>query len=226
LTASLTRVAFYSTIRFGAYEKIKERCTTITHAPSPVTLAAIGAFSGFTGSVIGNFADVVCARMQNDLAHPPEKRYNYRNVAHGLQTMVHTEGWESIWRGVWINASRCGLSTITMLAGYDVIKRRLLATETFHDGVPLHITSSLASGFLTTFICNPIDVIKARVLTAHSDHMSVPRAFYRAVKAEGTLWMFKGLLPASISRVPSTIIIFVVLEQLKALYRRENNLEE
>lgn len=113
-----------------------------------------------------------------------------------------------------------------MLAGYDVIKERLLHTTSMTDGVPLHITASLGAGLTTTAICNPIDVIKARVITAHSAHVSVWSSLQAAKQTEGMLFMFKGLLPASISRVPSTIIIFVTLEQLKSMYRERNGLQE
>ena len=48
----------------------------------------------------------------------------------------------------------------------------------------------------------------------------------RMVNNEGVGWMFKGLLPAMISRGPSTIVTFVAFEQLKRVYRVRNNLEE
>ena len=205
---------------------MKELSTTPSHAPSPVLLAALAATSGFTGSIVGNFADVVCARMQNDLSHPPEARYGYRNIFDGLDKMIRVEGFSIIWRGVYINAGRCALSTVTQLAGYDVLKARLLATTHMTDDVPVHITASLGAGLLTTVICNPIDVIKARVITASASHVNVGTAVRSARRAEGVLFMFKGLLPASISRLPSTVIIFVTLEKLKAMHRNLNNLEE
>lgn len=226
LTASLTRIATYSTIRFGGYEKTKELCTTPTHAPSAKTLAAIAATSGFVGSIVGNFADVVCLRIQNDLSHPPASRHGYLNIADGLMKMIQSEGWGSIWRGVWINASRCALSTSTQLAGYDVLKRELLSATTMTDSVPLHITASLGAGLLTMAICNPVDVIKARIITSQAQHVGVMTSLVSAFKREGFWWMFKGLLPASVSRVPSTIIIFVVLEGLKSRYRTVHDLEE
>lgn len=225
LTASLTRTLTYSTVRFGAYEKLKEMSTTPTHSPSFATLAAIAAGSGFTGSAIGNFADVVCLRMQNDLSHPPAQRYNYRNIAHGLSTMIRAEGWSSIWRGVWISGGRCAISTATQLAGYDVFKRELMARTAMTDDIPTHISASLMAGFLSTFICSPIDVIKARIMTSKT-HLSIPVLLGRVIKNEGVAWMFRGLTPAFISRGPSTIITFVSFEQFKKAYRRMHDLEE
>lgn len=199
--------------------------TTPTHSPSFPALLAIGAGSGFTGSVVGNFADVICLRMQNDASLPLTERRNYKNVADGLHKMIGTEGWMSIWKGVWLSAGRCAISTGIQLAGYDVIKRELMARTSMGDEIPTHLTASCIGGFISTFICSPIDVVKTRLMTTKTFH-SVPILLGRIIKAEGLTWMFKGLLPAFISRGPSTIITFVSFEQFKKAYRRMHDLEE
>ncbi|GAB7353357.1 hypothetical protein MBLNU459_g3841t1 [Dothideomycetes sp. NU459] len=225
LSASLTRTMFYSGIRFGMYEKLKEMSSTPTHAPAAKTLAIMAAASGFCGSVSSNFADVVCLRMQHDPALPPEQRRDYNNIAQGLVKMIRTEGWTSIWTGVWIGAGRASIATATQLAGYDVFKRRLMESTSMGDDVPTHITASCLAGFLSTFICSPLDVLKARLMTRKTSH-SVPVMLSRIFKNEGPAWMFRGLTPALISRAPSTIITYVTFEQLKKLYRRLQDLEE
>ena len=217
---------FYSGVRFGMYEKLKQMGSTSTHAPSGPTLAIMAASSGFTGSIISNFADVVCLRMQNDLALPPEHRRNYKNIADGLQKMIRAEGWSSIWTGLWIGAGRAAIATATQLAGYDVIKRELMKRTSMGDDVPTHITASCLAGFLSTFICSPLDVFKARVMVRRSSTQSMPVMLHRIFKNEGPAWMFKGLTPALISRAPSTIITFVTFEQLKKAYRRMHGLQE
>ncbi|KAF1344857.1 mitochondrial carrier domain-containing protein [Delphinella strobiligena] len=226
LSASLTRTFFYSGIRFGMYEKLKEMSTTPTHAPAAGSLAVLAATSGACGSVASNFADVVCLRMQNDPGVPLEKRRNYNNIAHGLVKMIRTEGWGSIWTGVGIGAGRSAVATATQLAGYDVIKRELMRRTSMKDDIPTHITGSCLAGFLSTFICSPLDVFKARIMTRTTAHDSMGVMLRRIFKNEGPTWMFRGLTPALISRAPSTIITFVIFEQLKAAYRRLHGLEE
>ena len=218
----------YGAVRFAMYERMKELSTSTTHAPSGASLAMMAAVSGFTGSIAGNFADVVCLRMQNDTSLPREQRRNYRNVLHGLRTMVQAEGWSSIWTGVWVGAGRAAIATATQLAGYDVFKRELMARTSMADTVPTHITASCLAGFLSTIICSPIDVFKCRLMTmkSHSHNMSMAMMAGRMIKHEGIAWMFKGLTPAMISRAPSTIITFVTFEQLKAGYRRAHELDE
>lgn len=186
----------------------------------------MAASSGFIGSVAGNFADVVCLRMQHDMSLPPEQRRNYRNVLHGLSTMIRAEGWGSIWTGVWVGAGRAAIATATQLAGYDVFKRELMARTSMTDTVPTHITASCLAGFLSTLICSPFDVFKARWMTMKGSTHPMLMVLARTFKNEGLTWMFKGLTPALISRAPSTIITFVTFEQLKRAYRRRHGLEE
>ncbi|GAB7337294.1 hypothetical protein MBLNU457_g2655t2 [Dothideomycetes sp. NU457] len=225
LTASMTRNAVYSGVRFGLYENLKESATTPTHAPAAITLAGFAATSGALGSIISNPADIVCLRMQNDPGMPREHRRNYRNVADGILKMSRNEGISSLFTGVWVGAGRAAIATATQLAGYDVIKRELMKRTSMTDSVPTHITASCLAGFLSTFICSPLDVFKARLMTIKSYH-SISTMLTRIFKTEGFLWMFHGLTPALISRAPSTIITFVTLEQLRRVYRNIHGLEE
>ncbi|KAI7204218.1 hypothetical protein KC316_g6906 [Hortaea werneckii] len=225
LTASLARTAVYSGIRFGMYEKFKEMSTTPTHSPTATTLAALGALSGACGSIASNPADIVCLRMQNDPSLPRELRTNYRNIIHGLAKKFRTEGLGSGWIGAGLGASRAALATATQLAGYDVFKREILARTAMTDNVPTHISASCLAGFLSTLICNPVDVVKARVMTGSTvkGHSLVQTLGY-AFRKEGVTWPFRGLTPALISRGPSTIITFVTIEQMKRVYREAKGL--
>jgi dicarboxylate transporter 10 len=163
--------------------------------------------------------------MQNDPGLPLEQRRNYNNIAHGVVKMIHTEGWGSIWCGVGTAAGRAAVATATQLAGYDVLKREVLKCTSMQDHVPAHITASCLAGFLSTFLCSPLDVFKARVMTG-SATQPIPVMVRLIFKNEGPVWMFRGLTPALVSRGPSTIITFVTFEQLKRFYRLANDLEE
>lgn len=225
LTASLTRTALYSGVRFGMYEHLKELSSTATHSPSVTMLSGYAAASGAAGAVLSNFADVVCLRMQRDPGLPIEHRRNYNSILHGLIKMVSTEGWGSIWTGVGVGAGRAAVATATQLAGYDAFKRQLMKRTSMHDDVPTHVTASCLAGFLSTLVCNPLDVVKARVMTRKAD-IAIPKLLQQTFKQEGPGWMFKGLTPALISRGPSTVITFVAFEQCKATYRRSKGLDE
>ncbi|KAF2773908.1 mitochondrial carrier [Teratosphaeria nubilosa] len=225
LGAAFVRVSCYSGIRFGMYEKLKEMSTTPTHSPSAYTLAVLAAASGATGSVFSNFADVVCLRIQNDPGLPTAQRRNYKGFAHGLVKMVSEEGLSSIWTGVGIGAGRAAVSTATQLAGYDIAKREFMRRTAMEDDPYTHVSASCLAGFLSTLICNPLDVLKARIMTRSND-TSISVMLKHTFKTEGAIWMFRGMLPALLSRGPSTIITFVTFEQLKHAYRHAHGLED
>ncbi|SMR63573.1 unnamed protein product [Zymoseptoria tritici ST99CH_3D1] len=224
LGASLTRTVIYSGLRFGIYEKLKELSTTPTHTPTAPAMAGLAAISGIAGSLSSNFADIVCLRMQNDLGLPIDQRRNYKNIGHGVVKMIRTEGWRSIWTGAGVGAGRAAVGTATQLAGYDIFKRELLKRTTLGDDIPVHITASCLAGFLSTLLCSPLDVFKARIMTQKKGG-SIPGMIKLMFKTEGPLWMYRGLTPALISRGPSTIITFVAFEQLKKAYRRTHGFE-
>jgi len=225
LTASVTRNAIYSGVRFGLYEKLKEHSTTPTHSPAALALAGYGATSGCIGSLISSPADIVCLRMQNDPGLPREQRRHYKNVIDGIIKLSRHEGFTGLFRGAGIGAGRAAVATATQLAGYDVFKRELMKRTSMTDSVPTHITASCLAGFMSTFICSPFDVFKARLMTVRS-FVGIPHMLGRTFKHEGVAWMFHGLTPALISRAPSTIITFVTLEQLRKGYRNVHGLEE
>lgn len=50
------------------------------------------------------------------------------------------------------------LLDVAQLATYDSIKRALISTSLFKDGVPLHLTCGLVAGTIATTVCAPVDV--------------------------------------------------------------------
>jgi len=163
--------------------------------------------------------------MQNDPGLPTEQRRHYKNVVDGIVKLARHEGVSGLFRGAGIGAGRAAIATATQLAGYDVFKRELMKRTSMTDSVPTHITASCLAGFMSTFICSPFDVFKARLMTVRS-FVGIPHMLGRTFKQEGVTWMFRGLTPALISRAPSTIITFVTLEQLRKAYRNIHGLEE
>ncbi|CAD0047247.1 unnamed protein product [Aureobasidium pullulans] len=238
LSASLTRTFFYSGVRFGMYEKLKEMGSTSTHAPSGLALALMAASSGFTGSVCSNFADVVCLRMQADPGLPQNcvaitrtsqtvcTRWSAPKAGTASGLVIVLNRLSTTLTGVWLGAGRAAIGTATQLAGYDIIKRELMKRTSLGDNIPTHIAASCLAGFLSTFICSPLDVFKARFMTRKSSAHSMSVMLQSTLKNEGAAWMFKGLTPALISRAPSTIITFVTLEQLRKVYRHMHGLQE
>lgn len=219
LTASLLRQITYSTTRFGVYEELKIMSTGEEGRPSFPALLAMASTSGFLGGIVGNPADILNVRMQNDAGLPAAERRNYKHAIDGMVRMIREEGFTSLFRGVWPNSTRAMLMTASQLATYDLFKQELLARAKMKDNLTTHFTASFLAGFVATTVCSPVDVIKTRVMSAQTKE-SIFQLVTRITSEEGLRWMFKGWVPSFVRLGPHTIATFIFLEQHKKLYRK------
>lgn len=224
----MLRQITYSTTRFGIYEELKSRISSpsadgAAATPSLLTLVGIACASGFIGGFAGNPADVMNVRMQHDASLPLAQRRNYRNAIHGLVQMTRTEGFSSLFRGVWPNSTRAILMTASQLASYDTFKRMCIEKAGMADNLGTHFTASFMAGFVATTVCSPVDVIKTRIMTAaHGDGKghSIVSLLRDICRKEGLGWTFRGWVPSFIRLGPHTIATFIFLEEHKKLYRK------
>lgn len=102
------------------------------------------------GGAIGNPADVLNVRMQNDMSLPPEQRRSYKHALDGLVRLIREEGFSALTRGLVANTSRGVLMTAGQLASYDEFKSLLLKTRVMRDNLATHFTASFMAGFVAT----------------------------------------------------------------------------
>ncbi|CAG5059727.1 unnamed protein product [Parnassius apollo] len=216
ISASLLRQLTYSTARFGIYEMAKQQLAPKDGKPIPFFMSAfLAGLGGFAGGFVGNPADLVNVRMQNDMKLPPEQRRNYKNAIHGLWRVAREEGVMRLWAGASMTCSRAVLMTIGQLSFYDKIKELLLATKRLEDNVFTHITSSLLAGAIATTLTQPVDVLKTRAMNAKPGEVKNILVLVRATAKEGLFAFFKGYIPAFARLAPHTVLTFVFLEQLR-----------
>lgn len=172
----------------------------------------------------GTPGDILNVRMQNDASLPAEQRRNYKNAIDGLIRMVREEGIASIFRGIWPNSTRAVLMTASQLATYDVFKKEILQRTSLGDSLTTHFGASLMAGFVATTVCSPVDVIKTRIMSAHTKESALV-VITRVTASEGLKWVFKGWVPSFIRLGPQTIATFMFLEQHKKIYRKLKGVE-
>ncbi|PCH37144.1 dicarboxylic acid transporter [Wolfiporia cocos MD-104 SS10] len=223
ITGTWLRQMSYSLCRFWAYDESKKIVGAGRDAPA-WKLALAGSMAGGIAGLVGNPGELIMVRLQSDFAKPPEKRLNYKNSIDGLTRMVKEEGWPSLGRGVGPNVFRAILMNASQLASYDFCKAELLKTGYFEDNINVHVSASFIAGTVATTVCSPADVIKSRIMSASGkEGNSTFQMIKTSFRNEGPMFMFKGWLPAWSRLQPTTILIFVTLEQLKNLvdYTRE-----
>jgi dicarboxylate transporter 10 len=198
ITASLLRQLTYSTVRFGIYEEMKQRSSPDASFSLLCTMAAV---SGFAGGVVGNFADVLNVRMQNDAALPLYKRRNYKSALNGLIRMTREEGVRSWFRGWLPNSSRAAVTTASQLASYDVVKRSLMGHMAMEDTLGTQLIASFLAGLTAATVASPIDVIKTMAMSS-GRRQGILQMVQDITRREGYRWMFKGWVPSFLRQGP------------------------
>ncbi|XP_016354663.1 mitochondrial dicarboxylate carrier-like [Sinocyclocheilus anshuiensis] len=172
---------------------------------------------GFTGGFIGTPADMVNVRMQNDMKLPAEQRRNYKHALDGLFRVWREEGTRKLFSGATMASSRGALVTVGQLACYDQSKQLVLGTGLMGDNILTHFLSSFIAGGCATFLCQPLDVIKTRLMNSKGEYRGVIHCLTETAKL-GPLAFYKGLVPAGIRLIPHTVLTFVFLEQLRKYF--------
>ncbi|XP_034543947.1 mitochondrial dicarboxylate carrier [Notolabrus celidotus] len=215
LSASLCRQMSYSLTRFAIYETVRDMMGSKSQGPMPFyQKVLLGAFGGFTGGFVGTPADMVNVRMQNDMKLPPELRRNYKNAFDGLYRVFREEGVRRLFSGATMASSRGALVTVGQLACYDQAKQLVLGTGMMGDNIFTHFLSSFIAGGCATILCQPLDVMKTRLMSSKGEYTGVMHCL-RETAQLGPQAFYKGLVPAGIRLVPQTVLTFIFLEQLK-----------
>ncbi|XP_029291215.1 mitochondrial dicarboxylate carrier [Cottoperca gobio] len=215
LSASLCRQMSYSLTRFAIYETVRDMMGSTSQGPMPFyQKVLLGAFGGFTGGFVGTPADMVNVRMQNDMKLPPELRRNYKHAVDGLFRVFREEGVRRLYSGATMASSRGAMVTVGQLACYDQAKQLVLGTGIMGDNILTHFLSSFIAGGCATFLCQPLDVLKTRLMSSKGEYTGVTHCLQETAKL-GPLAFYKGLVPAGIRLIPHTVLTFIFLEQLK-----------
>nr|DBA27555.1 TPA: hypothetical protein GDO54_008030 [Pyxicephalus adspersus] len=170
--------------------------------------------AGFTGGFVGTPADMVNVRMQNDMKLPPHLRRNYAHALDGMFRVIKEEGFRRLFSGATMASSRGALVTVGQLACYDQAKQLVLNTGVMSDNIFTHFLASSIAGGCATFLCQPLDVLKTRLMNSKGEYRGVAHCAMETAKL-GPLAFYKGLVPAGIRLVPHTVLTFVFLEQLR-----------
>ncbi|KAH3680109.1 hypothetical protein WICMUC_000510 [Wickerhamomyces mucosus] len=216
LSAGILRQCTYSLTRFGVYDYLKANLLTKDQRTDIKYLLPISMISGGIGGIVGNPSDIVNIRMQNDTGLNFDKRRNYKNAFDGIYRIIKEEGSTKLFRGLNSNLIRGVLMTSSQVVSYDLIKSFLIKNIGFNEkSNNLFFTASILSGLMATTICSPIDVLKTRIMN-NTKHEPIISILQNSIKNEGPLFIFKGWVPSFVRLGPNTIIIFLVVEQLKA----------
>lgn len=163
LSAGLLRQATYTTTRLGTYTFLNEKYKKETGlAPNLFASMGLGVCAGIAGSFVGNPAEISLIRMTADGRLPLAERRNYTSVINALVRITREEGLLTLWRGCIPTMGRAAVVNAAQLSSYSQAKRLLVQSGYFKEGIFMHFTASMISGFVTTVASMPVDIAKTR----------------------------------------------------------------
>uniref|UniRef100_A0A8D2QTF5 Mitochondrial dicarboxylate carrier n=1 Tax=Zosterops lateralis melanops TaxID=1220523 RepID=A0A8D2QTF5_ZOSLA len=215
LSASLCRQMSYSLTRFAIYDTAKNYLGQGRQGPPPfyqkVLVAAAGGEAGLTGGFIGTPADMVNVR--SVLSAPP----GLLAPTVLIPICLSAEGLKKLFSGASVASLRGAFVTVGQLSCYDQAKQLVLATGFLSDNIFTHFLSSFIAGLCATFLCQPLDVVKTRMMNSHGEYRGVAHCAVETAKL-GPLAFYKGFVPAAVRLIPHTVLTFVFLEQLRKYF--------
>lgn len=157
---------------------------------------------------------------------PLSERRNYTGVFNALVRMTREEGLLILWRGCIPTMGRAMVVNAAQLASYTQAKMRLVQTGHFEEGIRLHFTASMISGFITTVASMPVDIAKTRLQNmkvaadGKAEYRGTVDVLSRVVRQEGVLALWKGFTPYFCRLGPHTVLTFIFLEQMNSAYNK------
>ena len=90
------------------------------------------------------------------------------------------------------------------------------------SSVLTHGAASFAAGFFATVGCNPVDVIKNRLMNQAAStpmYAGMLDCARKTIRNEGVLALYKGFVPQWLRLGPWCMVMFISFEQYKVLVR-------
>uniref|UniRef100_A0A8C4DPW9 Solute carrier family 25 member 10a n=1 Tax=Dicentrarchus labrax TaxID=13489 RepID=A0A8C4DPW9_DICLA len=184
LSASLCRQMTYSLSRFAIYETIRDKMNRKNQGFIPFYQKVL---LGAFGGFAGGFIGTPA-----DLVNGVRKLFSGATVA----------------------STRGALVSVGQLSCYDQSKQLVLATGYLTDNILTHFLASVFAGGCATVLCQPLDVVKTRLMNSKLEYGGVFHCLTETAKL-GPKAFYKGLVPAAIRLIPHTVFTFVFLEQLR-----------
>lgn len=212
--------------RLGFYEPLRKSVTSlIYHDPAFQSFGInifSGAASGILGAVAGSPFFLVKTRLQSYSPFlPVGTQHMYKGALDGLRQIYTSEGVKGLYRGVGPAMVRTGFGSSVQLPTYFFAKRRLVKHLGMQEGMPLHVASSTASGFVVCCVMHPPDTIMSRMYNQTGNlYTSAFDCLSKTVKSEGVLALYKGYFAHLARILPHTILTLTLAEQTIKIMRK------
>ncbi|KAK0042146.1 mitochondrial folate transporter/carrier, partial [Biomphalaria pfeifferi] len=160
--------------------------------------------------------------------HAAVLRPQYRGVIDAFRSIVHSEGWKGLYRGVTPNVTGAGLSWGLYFFFYNTTKSWMQEGDSNKNlGPGNHLWIASFAGLATLSLTNPIWVSKTRMCLHYGSPGNVQflgmwETLSNVYKSEGVRGLYRGYLPG-IFGISHGAVQFVTYEEMKTLYNSYRN---
>ncbi|KAI8732404.1 mitochondrial folate transporter/carrier [Biomphalaria glabrata] len=191
---------------------------------------AAGVLGGVASSLALHPLDLIKVRFQVDegKGHAAVLRPQYRGVIDAFRSIVHSEGWKGLYRGVTPNVTGAGLSWGLYFFFYNTTKSWMQEGDSNKNlGPGNHLWIASFAGLATLSLTNPIWVSKTRMCLHYGSPGNVQflgmwETLSNVYKSEGVRGLYRGYLPG-IFGISHGAVQFVTYEEMKTLYNSYRN---
>ncbi|KAJ1644014.1 Mitochondrial oxaloacetate carrier protein [Coemansia asiatica] len=227
-----TRLGFYEPVKNVLYRVFTRKTSDGQKPVIPLNVAA-GGLCGMAGAALGSPFFLVKTRMQSasDFA-AVGFQHHYKSSIDGLRRIWNEGGLCGLYRGMDAAMMRAGAGSSVQLATYDHFKAffsgRLAHRGLDGNSMATHFLASMVTGFFVCLVMNPFDVVSTRMYNQKAGagghggalYRNPLQCFYKTVSTEGVFSLYKGFLAHYLRLGPHTILMFVFMEQIKAIGKR------
>ena len=212
LKPALLRHSIYSMLRISFYENLRDTVKTEDNKLNIINKFLIGGLSGGLAQFIASPCDLLKIRYITTL-----ETKKTISISKTIRHIYNENGIRGLWKGVTPNVSRAVLVNFGELATYDQSKQFIKKHLYLEDNTPLHIMSSICSGFVASVCCTPADVIKSRIMQTNNPYNGITDCIIQTINKEGVITLYKGFFPIWFRLAPWQLIFWVSYEKLRIL---------
>lgn len=231
LTASQMR-QFFLAPRHGSFAALSPVLSQAMPNNPVATNVVCGLVVGATFSVVVNGADVVLVRMQRDtlasdltagarqaMAVPVRPDFAYSSGPAGLLTLISSEGFPSLFRGLTMQLTRTAAITGSQIPTYNLAKERISRAFPNVHQTAVHLASSVAAASAMALVSCPIDFVKNKVMSSVPGQAVTPMSCLRdTMRTEGPLAFYRGLVPLYCRLLMHNIPLWLSIEYFTRLF--------
>lgn len=194
IRASVLRNGSFVTSKMFTYNTMKNRVNPQTFGERVMC----GMTAGAVGSIVGTPFDQVMVQIQNDPVR-------FKTINATIKHIIEKDGISGMWKSMYYTTSRAIVVTACQFGVYEQIKSDL--SDVVKNDYTRFLISSSSSSVVTSFLSNPIDVCKNRMMCGIKNV-----SIQNIVRNEGVLSLWKGLHLNICRQIPLNIVRFGFLE--------------